>query len=237
MLGEHTPLEGSQLRSELPGSIMKSLMQRLSPKGQGSVSRYAFPMWVSGCLVITGAAALASIALRCRGWTGPAEGLGDGALILTLLVIIVYTHTSSLSARAASYPPVSFWLSGRRGYWRFGMKNHANVPVYCRCELNPSCDGVALHSEGFYAGLEKWPVMPRSEVHGAAFSIESLFKGRAEDLWARIQRELKGLPPRRHVVRFRVVLAYEAPEFRFTSAPIEQRYYYDLERESMVLDY
>jgi len=198
-------------------------------------SHYARPWWLGLALAAAASTAVAAIILTCLGMGTVASAMGDLALIATLLVLMLYTFYTSLGARAASYPAVSFGIAQPQPQTiQFHIHNHSKVLVNCWCKLNPTFEGKTLPTRLFMAGEKPWPVLPFSHVHGAYKPMEGFFAQGPS--WDEISA-LVETSERAVRVHFKIQFWYEAPEFGFQSATIEQRYYFDIKRDMLVLDY
>ena len=205
-------------------------------------SRFTKPRWLYMLIILLGVAAVISAFLAFRSQTEAASAIGSVALIITLLVVILYTHFTALYAKASAYPPVSFDMrSPKPGYFQFWIMNHSNVPVSCWCKLNPTYEKSHLrfgsHNSlgGFYEGESSFDVLPYQTVHGASFDLSVFFMGKDNDAWDDIVKRAKGGGfPR---LRFGIQFWYEARELGFHSQMVEQRYYYDFGIDKMILDY
>lgn len=211
----------------------------LSRRGRGGGARrssFARPWWVSGAVGAIAALAVGAVVCAIYGLTEVAVVGGNVALIITLIVVTLYTHFTAIYSRAAAYPSVSFWLhSPASGYWQFWIQNYSGVPVRCWCRLNPSCDGMRLHFEGFYEGKKAFDVLPHQTVHGAAFELTALFGGEHAQLWDQIVN--RGNDHELPRVDFEIEFWYEAPEVGFRSTTVIHRYYYSFSTGKLVLDY
>jgi len=191
---------------------------------------------------LVGLTAVVSAFLAFRGQTEVAGVIGSVALIITLLVVILYTHFTALYARASAYPSVSFEMRRPKpGHFQFWIVNHSNVPVSCWCKLNPTYEKRHLRFGGrdswggFYEGGSSFTVLPHQTVHGACFDLSVFFMGKDSEAWNDIveRRESGGFPR----LRFGIQFWYEAHELGFRSSMVEHRYYYDFGIDKMVLDY
>jgi len=212
------------------------VLSRRGRAGGARRSSFARPWWVSGAVGAIAGLAVAAVVCAAYGLTEVAVVGGNVALIVTLIVVSLYTHFTAIYAKAAAYPSVSFWLdSPTSGYFQFWIQNYSGVPVRCWCRLNPTYDGKRLHFEGFYEGKKAFDVLPHQTVHGAAFELTVLFTGEHAQLWNQIVDRVngRGLPR----LDFEIEFWYEAPEVGFRSAVVIHRYYYSFGTGKLVLNY
>jgi hypothetical protein len=241
-----------QLSSILLGHTMQSSGERprvaqLGEELSGDVgmnrrkSGFRKPYWLWLFIGVISLAAAAAVCLAGVGHTTAVSAIGSIALILTLLVVVLYTHYTYIYSKAAAYPSVSFEMqSPDIGYFQFWIQNYSNVPVSCWCKLNPSYEGRELRFGGpdvessFYDGGSAFDVLPYQTVHGACFDLHVFFVGKNSEVWNEIMRLKKNGFPKMY---FDISFWYVAQELDFKSPEIKHRYYYDFGIDKMVLDY
>lgn len=231
LLGEMYPL--AKTNGELWKAMRKNKRKR---------SGFTKPWWLTFSILVIALGAVASVVCAVCGQPEVASAIGSTALIVTLLVVVLYTHYTGIYTKASAFPSVSFELrSPEPGFFQFWIKNHSNVPVSCWCKLNPTYENTKLRfggredQGGFYDGGSSFDVLPYQTVHGGSFDLHVFFMGENNHAWNDIVDRCNdgGLPK----MRFQIEFWYEARDLGFRSSTIEHRYYYDFGIGKMVLDY
>jgi len=216
---------------------------------RGKTATYRMPVLVKvslGVLVLLGGL---SLYFGLRPNQEIANALSSFALVVTLVVLVIYTRYTALDARASSYPAVSFRPTVRQiedeMYFQLHMTNYSNHQARCWCRLNPSYrshpsePAVNLTMKDgmdFYRASSHFDILPRQSVHGAAFLLSVFFQGPEIEYWnemARIVHARSGFPR----LHFDIEFWYEVTELGFKSDRLKQQYYYDFAIRKLVLDY
>jgi len=211
-------------------------------KNKHERSGFTKPCWLTLSILVIALAAVASVVCATCGLPEVASAIGSIALIVTLLVVVLYTHYTGIYTKASAFPSVSFELrSPEPCFFQFWIKNHSNVPVSCWCRLNPTYEKTKLRfgergdQGGFYDGRSSFDVLPYQTVHGATYDLHVFFMGENSHAWNHIvDRCNDGEFPK---MLFRIEFWYEARDLGFRSSIIEHRYYYDFKINKMVLNY
>jgi Flp pilus assembly protein TadB len=79
-------------------------------KNKHQRSGFTKPWWLTLFIIMIALAAVASIICVICGQPEVASAIGSIALIVTLLVVVLYTHYTGIYAKASAFPSVSFEL-------------------------------------------------------------------------------------------------------------------------------
>ena len=97
------------------------------------------------------------------------KDISDISLILTFIVLVLYTHYTYLIAKEAWSPCASFAITqfpNQPFHIKFIIFNNGKLSLNCWCKLNLTIDDKHIEIEGFYGGHNSFNVQPYMTMQG-----------------------------------------------------------------------
>jgi len=165
------------------------------------------------------------------------KGLGDFALILTLIAVIIYVYFTYMLAKDTWLPSASFLLKPYPNdpyHFAFFVQNHSKVSLNCWCNLNATVYGQSVTLGNFYSGESSFDLQPFGAAHGH-FDIKDLLVKAGKTL-----EEIKKLAPSSNVkeqLYLNIDFWYSPIGSKEITHNPFQPHYFDFNRDIMVMDF
>jgi hypothetical protein len=194
------------------------------------------PRWLLASAFILFIAAFVGLVLKIFFKCQILSDIGDMALLLTLVVVMIYAYYTYLLAKDAWSPSASFSLhteQGDLGHVFFVIQNFSKLSIKCWCRLNPRVCGNSVQMEGFYGGYSSFDLQPFGGGNGH-FRIKDILDKASINLEDIKKRKVSH--PRERLY-FGIDFWYKPVGSDFITNNPRQPFYYDFDAEGLVADF
>lgn len=164
-------------------------------------------------------------------------GIGNYALVLTLIAIGVYSYFTYWIAIEPRIPCASFLITQFKNnpyIILFHLQNHTKVSIKCLCNLNVTIEDKPVILEGFYGCKSSFDLQPFGLATGN-FKIE--------DILVKANTSIDSMKKKanadnvKKLLYFRIEFKYSAIDKKVTYPNPIQPYYFDFATNSLVMDF
>ena len=159
------------------------------------------------------------------------------SLVATLIAIVFYVYYTYLLAKQAWAPSAGFELIQNpldKLTFLFRLYNFTKIPVRCWCKINLTYCGAPVAAKRFYAGESSFDLQPQSSGNGI-LEIEKIL---ADNKITHAQLiEAAGQYEPRKLLYLKIEFWYTPYESNEIYRNPVQPYFYDFNRNVMVLDF
>ena len=167
--------------------------------------------------------------------------LANLSLILTLLALVRYAYDTYRVSELGAMPTASLvFIQASREQTPLLLnslpRNHSRIPIECWCNVHAKILGDEVDLDGFYGGKQPWNLQPYQEPRGVLNLADLL---RSREITMNVLRDAwnvaNSFEVQCSVLRLDVEFWYRTLNGRFQSRRFREGYYFDFDKNALVL--